>query len=232
MLQCEKEKEFRVNEGMELLVATLARTTRGLNDEALARVRIVVDSLKNAPGMLNARLYAGRGGETCYFILTSWEDEEFWQKAQERYNPRELLLNSGSELLAAAPEQWQMHFLWGYSRPSAQQTIAAAHLATVRPDQSERVQRAWIESLQRQAIQPTLAFAFLTRGRNVDAASYPGNGMAAGQDNTPGSTFLNLLSWPGETQQKEFYSDQHYKAFRGFLNQVGMERIIMLEPQP
>src|ERR1700686_5127634 len=194
MLQCEKVKEFRVNEGMELLVATLARTTRGLNDEALARVRIVVDSLKNAPGMLNARLYAGRGGETCYFILTSWEDEEFWQKAQERYNLRELLLNSGSEFLAAAPEQWQMHFLWGYSRPSAQQTIAAAHLATVRPDQSERVQRAWIESLQRQAIQPTLAFAFLTRGRNVDAASYPGNGMAAGQDNTPGSTFLNLLS--------------------------------------
>jgi heme-degrading monooxygenase HmoA len=232
MLQCEKEKEFRVNEGMELLVATLARTTRGLNDEALARVRIVVDSLKNAPGMLNARLYAGRGSETCYFILTSWEDEDFWQKAQERYNPRELLLNSGSELLAAAPEQWQMHYLWGYSRPSAQQTIAAAHLATVRPDQSERVQRAWIESLQRQVIQPTLAFAFLTRGRNVDAASYPGSGMAAGQDNTPGSTFLNLLSWPGETQQKEFYSDQHYKVFRGFLNQVGMERIIMLEPQP
>ncbi|HLX55473.1 MAG TPA: antibiotic biosynthesis monooxygenase [Ktedonobacteraceae bacterium] len=216
---------------MELLVATLAHTTRGLNDEALTRVRLVVDTVKNAPGMINARLYAGRGGDACYLMLTSWEDEEFWQKAQERHNPGELLLNSSSELLTTAPEQWQMHYLWGYSRPSAQPTIAAMHLATVRPDQAERVQRAWIESLQRQAMQPTLAFAFLTRGKNVDSVTHPGNGMTSGQESTPGSTFLNLLSWPGETQQKEFYSDQNYKAFRGFLNQVSMERILTLEPQ-
>ena len=219
---------------MELLVATLAHANRGANEEELARVRLVVDTMKNVPGMMNARLYAGREGDACYFILTSWEDEEFWQKAQEqeRQNPRDLLLNANSELLTAAPEQWQMHYLWGYSRPSAQPSIAAAHLATVRPDQTERVQRAWIESLQRQATQPTLAFAFLTRGRNVDASPYGVNGMASGQENAHRSTFLNLLSWPGETQQKDFYSDQQYKAFRGSLNQVGMERIIMLEPQP
>ena len=217
---------------MELLVATLAHTTRGSNEEALARVRLVVDSMKNVPGMINARLYAARDSDACYFILTSWEDEEFWHKAQERQNPRDLLLNSSSELLTTTPEQWQMYYLWGYSRPSAQSTIAAAHLATVRPDQTERVQHAWIESLQRQAIQPTLAFAFLTRGRSVDTASYGVNGMAARQENAPRSTFLNLLSWPGETQQKDFYGDQNYKAFRGFLNQVGMERVIMLEPQP
>jgi heme-degrading monooxygenase HmoA len=217
---------------MELLVATLAHTTRGLNEEALARVRLVVDTMKNVPGMMNARLYAGRESDACYFILTSWEDEEFWHKAQERQNPRDLLLNASSELLTAAPEQWQMHYLWGYSRPSAQPTIAAAHLATVRPDATERVQRAWIESLQRQAVQPTLAFAFLTRGRNVDTAAYGVNGAASRQENVHRSTFLNLLSWPGETQQKDFYSDQPYKAFRGSLNQVGMERIIMLEPQP
>jgi heme-degrading monooxygenase HmoA len=218
---------------MELLVATLAHTARGQNEEALARVRLVVDTMKNVPGMMNARLYAGREGDACYFILTSWEDEEFWHKAQEqeRQNPRDLLLNATSELLTAAPEQWQMHYLWGYSRPSAQPTIAAAHLATVRPDQTERVQRAWIESLQRQAMQPTLAFAFLTRGRNVDTAAYGVNGMASRQENAHRSTFLNLLSWPGETQQKDFYSDQQYKAFRGSLNQVGMERIIRLEPQ-
>lgn len=218
---------------MELLVATLAHTNRGANEEALARVRLVVDTMKNVPGMINARLYAGREGDACYFILTSWEDEEFWQKAQEqeRQNPRDLLLNASSELLTAAPEQWQMHYLWGYSRPSAQPTIAAAHLATVRPDQAERVQRAWIESLQRQATQPTLAFAFLTRGRSVDTAPYGINGMASGQENAHRSTFLNLLSWPDETQQKDFYSDQQYKAFRGFLNQVGVERIIRLEPQ-
>lgn len=218
---------------MELLVATLAHTARGANEEALARVRLVVDAMKNVPGIMNTRFYAGREGEGCYFILTSWEDEEFWRKAQEqeRQNPRDLLLSAGSELLTAAPEQWQMHYLWGYSRPSAQPAIAAAHLATVRPDATERIQRSWIENLQRQASQLTLAFAFLTRGRNVDTASFVAPGSAAQQENAEGSTFLNLLSWPDETQQKEFYADLHYKAFRGYLSQVGMERIIVLEPR-
>lgn len=217
---------------MELLVATLAHTARGADEEALARMRLVVDTMKNVPGMMNAQLYAGRDGEACYFILTSWEDEEFWQKAREQHDPRDLLLNANSELLTAAPEQWQMHYLWGYSRPSAQPTIAAAHLATVRPDATGRVQRAWIENLQRQAAQPALAFAFLTRGRNVDTASYGINSNASMQENANHSTFLNLLSWPSKTQQKDFYADQQYKAFRGYLNQVGMERTITLEPQP
>ncbi|HEY6539648.1 MAG TPA: antibiotic biosynthesis monooxygenase [Ktedonobacteraceae bacterium] len=219
---------------MELLIATLAHTARGANEEALARVRLVVDTMKNVPGIMNTRLYAGRDNEGCYFILTSWEDEESWRRAQEqeRQNPRDLLLSTGSELLTTAPEQWQMYYLWGYSRPSAQPTIAAAHLATVRPDATERIQRNWIETLQRQASQLTLAFAFLTRGRNVDRASYGINGSAAQQENAGGSSFLNLLSWPDETQQKEFYADLHYKALRGHLNQVGMERVIMLEPRP
>src|ERR1700736_5363618 len=216
---------------MELLVATLAHTTKGNHEDALTRVRLVVDTVKNAPGIIHVRFYTSRESDAYYFILSSWEDEEFWQKAQERYNPRELLVNSGSELFTAAPEQWVMHYLWGYSRPSAQPTIAAAHLATVRPDAAERIQRAWIESLQRQATQPALAFAFLTRGRNVDTASYGINGSTSAQENTNRSTFLNLLSWPGETQQKDFYADQQYKTFRGYLNQVGMERIIILEPQ-
>ena len=219
---------------MELLVATLAHTTRGANEEALARVRLVVDTMKNVPGMINTRLYAGREGEGCYLILTSWEDEEYWRKAQkqEHQNPRDLLPGSGSELLTAAPEQWQMHYLWGYSRPAAQPTLAAVHLATVRPDATERIQRTWTETLQRQASQLMLAFAFLSRGRNVDTASFVPNGSAVRQESVDGSTFLNLLSWPDETQQKEYYADLHYKAFRGYLNQVGMERVIMLEPRP
>lgn len=218
---------------MELLVATLAQTARGANEEAMARVRLVVDTMKNVPGMMNTRLYAGREDEGCYFILTTWEDEEFWRRAQEqeRQNPRDLLFSAGSELLTAAPEQWQMHYLWGYSRPSALPTIAAAHLATVRPDASDRIQRAWIETLQRQAAQLTLAFAFLTRGQKAGTSPYGINGSALPRENAGGSTFLNLLSWSDDTQQKEFYADLHYKAFRGHLNQVGMERVIMLEPR-
>lgn len=218
---------------MELLVATLAHAASGVDEEVLARVRLVVDTMKNVPGIIDTRLYAGRDGEACYFILTSWEDEEFWHRAQEqeRQNPRDLLLSAASELLTGMPEEWQMQYLWGYSRPSARPTIAAAHLATVRPDAAERLQRAWIEVLQHQAIQPALAFAFLTRGSTVESLSYSLNGSATAQENGNRSTFLNLLSWPGETQQKEYYADQQYKAFRGLLNQVGMERVIMLEPQ-
>lgn len=217
---------------MELLVATLAHTARGSNEETLGRMRAVIDTVKNAPGMLNARFYAGKDSEAGYFILTSWEDEEFWHRAQERHNPRDLLLSSSSDLLTTTPEQWQMHYLWGYSRPSAQPTIAAVHLATVRPDQTERIQHAWVECLQRQSVQPTLAFAFLTRGRKTEAQSHTLNGASAGQEGISGSAFLNLLSWSGETQQREFYNDQIYKTFRGFLNRVGMERILLFEPQP
>jgi len=218
---------------MELLVATLAHTARGANEEALARVRLVVDTMKNVPGIMNTRLYAGREGDGSYFILTSWEDEELWRKAQEqeRQNPRDLLHSAAGELLTTAPEQWQMSYLWGYSRPSAQPTIAAAHLATVRPDATERIQRVWIENLQRQAAQLALAFAFLTRGRKVDNGLYVANGSAPQQEGVGGSTFFNLLSWPDETQQREYYADLHYKAFRGYLNQVGMERVILLEPR-
>src|SRR5690348_4371861 len=218
---------------MELLVATLAHTARGAHEDALARMRLVVDTMKNVPGIMNTRLYAGKEGEGSYFILTSWEDEEYWRKAQEqgRQNPRDLLYSAAGELLTTTPEQWQMYYLWGYSRPSAQPTVAAAHLATVRPDATERIQHTWVETLQRQAAQLTLAFAFLTRGRNMDTGSYVVNGSAAQQENAGGSTFLNLLSWPDETQQREYYSDLQYKAFRGYLNQVGMERIIMLEPR-
>ncbi|SRR6266567_1923710 len=215
---------------MELLVATLAHTTKGNHEDALTRVRLVVDTVKKAPGIIHVRFYTSRESDAYYFILSSWEDEEFWQKAQERYNPRELLVNSGTELFTASPEQWVMHYLWGYSRPSAQPTIAAAHLATVRPDQAERIQREWIEALQRQAIQPTLAFAFLTRGRNAETLASPTT-TTARKEPAFGSTFLNLLSWPGETQQKEFYGDQNYRAIRGLLNTMGIVRILTLEPQ-
>ena len=227
---------------MELLVATLAHTAKGNHEDALARVRLVVDTVKNAPGIIHVRFYASRESDAYYFMLTSWEDEDFWQKAQERYNPKELLVNSGSELFTGAPEQWLMHYLWGYSRPSAQPTIAAAHLATVRPDQSERIQRDWIEGLQRQAIQPTLAFAFLARGRYVDASSPVSRAtarvaptsttdLAARKEPAFSSTFLNLLSWPGETQQREFYGDQNYRAIRGLLTTMGIVRVLTLEPQ-
>ncbi len=198
---------------MELLVATLAHTVLGNDVDGLARLRLISDTVRNAPGLVNARFYRSREPESYYFMLTTWEDEEFWYKAQ-----------------------WLMHYLWGYSRPSAQSPIAAAHIVTVRPDQADRVERGWVEELRRQTTQLTLAFAFLARGRNEDAlfphdASILNNNKATeGAADKYSSNFLNLLSWPGEVQRRNFYADQNYKAISGFLSSLGVVRILELDP--
>lgn len=227
---------------MELLVVTLAHTSPGKDAEGLARVRLISDTVRSAPGLMNARFYRSREPDSYYFLLTTWENEELWQKAQERYSPGNLLLGSDKELLTAPPEQWLMHYLWGYSRPSAQPDIAAAHVANIRPDQADRIERAWIESLRRQALEPTLAFAFLARGSTEDNISQyvsPTSHNAASGNmsdymlsslRTYGTVFLNLLSWPGETHRQDFYADQNYKAINTVLKSMGAVRILALDP--
>lgn len=227
---------------MELLVVTLAHTTPGRDVEGLTRVRLISDTIRNAPGFVHARFYRSREPDAYYFLLTTWEDEESWKKAQDRYSPKDLLLGSDSKLLAAPPEQWLMQYLWGYSRPSSQANIAAAHLANVRPDTADRIERGWIEGLRRQAAEPTLAFAFLARGRNEDSTGLPvhtapnatpTNHMDDHKGTSlhiPGATFLNLLSWPGEMQRQEFYINQNYKAISSLLNSMGVVRVLALDP--
>lgn len=221
---------------MELLVATLAHITLSSDDDGTTRLRLISETIQNAPGLVNARFYHSRGPESYSFILTTWEDEDFWYKAQDRYNPKTLLRESTTEVLTAQPEQWLMRYVWGYSRPSAQSTIAAVHLVTVRPEQVERVERIWIEGLRRQVKQPVLAFAFLARGRNEDSAFNHDQTKVSNikftdaSTNIYSSTFLNVLSWPNETQRKDFYADQHYKAISSFLSSVGVVRIVSLDP--
>jgi len=230
------ENFYSKRSGMELLVATLAHMALGTDDDSTTRLRFISETIQNAPGLVNARFYRSREPESYYFILTTWEDEDFWYKAQDRYNPKNLLRGSTAELLMAHPEQWLMRYLWGYSSPSAQPAIAAAHIVTVRPDQAERVERSWTEGLRRQVTQPALAFAFLARGRNEDSAfihdqsTLNNNKFTEASTNNYSSNFLNVLSWPGETQRKDFYADQNYKAISGFLSSVGVVRVLALDP--
>ena len=220
---------------MELLVVTLAHITPGRDTDGLAHIRLISDTVRNAPGLVISRFYRSRGHDSYYFMLTTWEDEESWRRAQERYNPKQLLLGSTAELLIDPPEQWLMHYLWGYSRPAAVPILAAAHLATIRADQADRTQRGWIESLRRQAVQPALAFAFLARGVNEDAVvfqpslapSMPNGGDSLYQH---GSIFLNLLCWASEADREEFYEDANYRAISLFLNSVGMIQMLTLDP--
>jgi len=214
---------------MELLVATLAHMQKGGDDDVASRLRPIVDILKNVPGIIHARCYCGKEGEGYCLILTAWEDEESWQKAQERSSPKDLLLQSTGEVFTSAPEQWLMHYLWGYSRPAGQPLVAEAHLATVQPDTANRIALQWLDGLRRQATTPTLAFAFLARGNSEDATHFHTPGVN-GLHSTTGYTFLNLLSWPGEAQRKEFYADHRFKALQSYLNNMGLVRVLMLEP--
>ena len=222
---------------MELLVVTLARTIPGRDADGLARMRIISDTVRNVQGLVTARFYRSRGNESFYFILTTWEDEDSWQKAQERFSPRQLLLGSATELLVGQPEQWLMRYLWGYSRPTAEPILAAAHLATIRAGQADVTQRGWIESLRRQAVQPNLSFAFLAHGVNEDTSStqYPpppstGNGGSNETVYQHGSVFLNLLSWASETDREDFYNDPNYLAINRFISSMGVMQILPLDP--
>lgn len=217
---------------MELLVVTLAHTLQGKDAEGLARIRLIADTVRNAPGLVTGQFYRSRGREAFYLMLTTWDEEESWQKAQEGHNPKQLLLGSATELLIASPEQWLMHYLWGYSRPAAIPILAAAHLATIRPEQAELTQRAWIESLRRQAISPTLAFAFLARGFNEETMAAQVSGTSAKDDypHQHRSIFLNLLSWASEADREDFYADASYRAISLFLGSVGNVQMLTLDP--
>lgn len=225
---------------MELLVVTLAQINPQREADALARMRVISDTIRNAPGLLNARFYHGRAPDICYCMLTTWENAEWWQKAQERHSPLQLLLASPEGIFHTPPDQWLMQYLWGYSRPLAQATVAAAHLALVRPEMAERVQQEWLESLRQQAVEPILSFALLARSieeapetPSFSPLSPAGAFQAEGTSRHSvklGTMFFNLLSWPGEQYREDFYANEIYQNMQGLLTRTGMLHVLTLDP--
>ncbi|MGH2482480.1 MAG: antibiotic biosynthesis monooxygenase family protein [Ktedonobacteraceae bacterium] len=222
---------------MELLVITLVQTNQAREAEAMAHIRLIADSVRNAPGLLNARFYRGKEPDNAYFILTTWESSEWWHKTQERHDPRMLLLNAPVGIFLAPPDQWLMQYIWGYSRPLAQPVVVAAHLALVRADQVALVQQSWLESLRQQAIEPILAFALLARTIEEaagDSTRTPSQPLQAPElQRRPAGQrpmFLNLLIWPSETYQADFYANEHYRYIQGLLNNAGFVRVLKLDP--
>ena len=222
---------------MELLVVTLAHITPGRDTDGLAHIRLISDTVRNAPGLIISRFYRSRGHDSYYFMLTTWEDEESWRRAQERYNPKQLLLGSTAELLLDPPEQWLMHYQWGYSRPAKQPIVSAAHITTLRPDQARLAQREWITGLRKQTTKPTLAFAFLAQEIDRDATApfrtvKPLRAEARAEEKFvyyQGTTLLNFLSWASETEREEFYKDPHYQSIKKLLQSLAVTRILPLE---
>jgi hypothetical protein len=231
-----KDKERKgLNVSMaELLVVTLAYTITGRDADVLTRVRLIADTVRNAPELVTSRFYRSRGNDAYYLMLTTWNDDESWRRAQERHNPRQLLLGSAAGLLTAPPQQWLMRYLWGYSRPLASPMLAAAHLAHIRKEQASYAQQGWIEGLRQPAVQAPLAFSFLARGVHEEGTS---SGPAAtpapeGQEEAPyhlGSVLLNLFSWASDNEREQFYADPNYQDINRFVSSTGIVRILPLE---
>jgi quinol monooxygenase YgiN len=226
---------------VELLVVTLAQVSQAREADALARMRVISDTVRNAPGLLNARFYQSREPGHACCMLTTWESNEWWQKAQERYAPRTLLLDSPAGIFHTPPDQWLMHYLWGYSRPLARPAVAAAQLALVRPEMAEHVQQKWLESLSRQAQEPILSFALLARSVEEESAASsaqpadPASAQSQAESRprssiNQGTIFFALLSWSGERYREDFYADQEYQNIQALLNRTGMVHVLTLDP--
>src|SRR5262249_2935666 len=149
-----------------------------------------------------------------YLLLTTWEDEESWQQARERYNPTALLLTH-PDLLAALPEQWYMYYRWGYNRPARAQTVATTHILTVRAETFDATDMAWLSALRKQAAQFTFTSGFLAYGaadthtehNTADAVTEPLNDGLIQQDHV----LLTFISWPSDTERLAFYHSTAYQ---------------------
>lgn len=218
---------------MELLVATLVHTHPQRDVDATARIRLIADTIRNTPGLMDLSLYRSRGQASHFLMLTTWDSEESWHESYERHSPKSLLLSSATELLTTSPEQWLMHYLWGYTRPAATPTCASAHLAHIRPDQAELAQQGWIEALRRQARFPLLAFAFLARGscehrESTSPAAQTEEQKESGYRHS--AVFLNILNWANNADREDFYADTTYQVINRFIGTLGKMQALSLEP--
>lgn len=217
---------------MELLVVTLAYITPGRDTDVLDRVRLIADTVRNAAGLITSRFYRSRSRDSYYLMLTTWDDEESWKRAQERHNPKKLLLQSGKELLASMPNQWLMHYLWGYNRPLATPVLATSHLITAQPQQIDTLQQSWLQRLRQQIMEPSLASGLLARGTHEDQFVF--------RQNTTGETLdffrqqdtilLGLFSWGSEAEREQFYTDPHYQIVNRLITSTGGMQMLPLEP--
>ena len=220
---------------MEILIGTMAHTTARYEAEVSASARLIIDTLHNAPGLVSARFYRGQGLLPYYLFFTTWVDEENWQRARGHYNPGELLLSSASGLLTAPPEQWHMHYIWGYNRPALPSNLAAAHIASVSPDKAKTCQQEWLLALRQQAVLSLVGYSFLACGERTNSSQRKDKAADSPEANEEEtvriskSVFVNLFSWNSEADKRAFYASSHYQTLDQLIRKLGNMRIMQLE---
>ncbi len=217
----------------ELLVVTLVYTLPDRDTDALAYIRFIGETMRQAPGLVTSYFYRSREQRPCYVLLSTWEDEESWQQAQERYNPTVLLL-ARTDLLAALPEQWYMYYRWGYSRPARLQTVATVHIATVRAGAFEAMHSAWLQELRKQAAQFTFTFSFLAYGIADTHIGQATANAVTGTTNADlikqGNVLLTFITWLSDAERVAFYRSHAYQKMGAMLEQQSNTYMLTLDP--
>jgi quinol monooxygenase YgiN len=217
----------------ELLVVTLVYTLPDRDTDALAYIRFIGETMRHAAGLVTFYFYRSREQRPYYLLLSTWEDEESWQQAQERYNPIALLL-ARLDLLAAQPEQWYMHYRWGYSRPARLQTVATVHIATVRAGTFAATHSAWLQELRKQAAQFTFTFSFLAYGIADTHIGHTTANAVTETANTDlikqGNVLLTFITWLSDAERVAFYSSYAYQRMSAMLEQKSDTCMLTLDP--
>ncbi|WP_052888527.1 hypothetical protein [Thermogemmatispora carboxidivorans] len=215
---------------MELLIVTLAHIRPAYEIDAQTQVRQVTDALRPTPGLLSVRSYTSRD-RRYHLLLTTWENQEVWQKVRDRCSPARLLQEMAGAQLMDTPEQWAMRYIWGYVRPAVSPTLAVALLARLQPEQAETIEQRWLESLHRQAAELLMASAFLARGEEEHETRAGGDKENASREPAYrwGTVFLNFLTWASEIEQEEFYTQPGYQNFSLQLHQAALIQMLALE---
>jgi hypothetical protein len=217
----------------ELLVVTLVYTLPDRDTDALAHIRLIGETMRSATGLVTSYFYHSREQQPYYLLLSTWEDEESWQQARERYNPLALLLTH-PDLLATQPEQWYMYYRWGYSRPARLQTVATTHIATVQADTFDATNMAWLQEMRKLAAQFTFTFSFLAYGiadthlehTTTHAVTKTVNADLIKQ----GHVLLTFISWPSDAERMAFYSSHTYQRMRAMLKHQSDMYMLILDP--
>lgn len=222
-----------MQQSTEFLVATLVYIKPERDADALAYIRFINETIRRATGLVTASFYRSREQQPSYFLLSTWEDAESWQRARERYNPLALSL-AQPDLLARHPEQWYLSYRWGYSRPARQQTVATTHITTVHADTFEAIHTTWLQELRKQTAQFTLAFGFLAYGiADTQIEHNPVNTTTETVNADlikKGNVLLTFISWPSDTERVAFYRSNAYQKMSAILGQKSNTHMLILDP--
>jgi quinol monooxygenase YgiN len=222
-----------LQENTELLVATLVYTLPDRETDALAHIRLIAETIRQASGLITFQFYRSRELPPAYFLLSTWEDEESWQQAREHANPMELLL-AQPDLLAKPPEQWHLSYRWGYSRPARPHTVATTHIVTVPADTFEATHTAWLQELRKLAKQFTFTFSFLAYGSADPDREETGKHPLTGTVNTnlvkQDHVLLTFISWPTEAERMAFYRSNTYQRASALLEKKSNTYRLTLDP--